>query len=160
MYSFTQQGMAFFISFLRCCGRFLTVLLSPGQFQTFWSPTAPCTSFNCYRVLTTKPKTHRKSLTHDSVDWRRKNVSMPCKHCILHLQSVVMQQLTLRKAAIYRRKRAFRCSTRQDGKASTERFAQHHDNCNSTAGCDRESWNENHCLFGLFFVFFYEATAQ
>lgn len=112
MYSFTQQGMAFSISFLQCCGVFLTAVLSLDQFQTFWSPTAPCTSFNCYSVLTTKPKAHRKSLTHDSVDWRKKKSGLlPCKHCILHLQSVVMKQLTLRKATNYHSKRTFKCST-------------------------------------------------
>lgn len=60
MYSFTQQGMAFSIFSLLCCGLFLTAVLSPGQFQTFWSPTAPCSSFNGYRVLTAKPKAPQK----------------------------------------------------------------------------------------------------
>ena len=92
---------------------FLTAVLSLGQFQNFWSPTAPCTSFNCNRVLTTKPKAHKKSLTHDSTDWRweKKSVPLPYKHHILHLQSVVMKQLTLGKAASYHSMGTFICST-------------------------------------------------
>lgn len=100
MYSFTQRGMAFSISFLQCCGLFLTAVLSPGQFQTFWSPTAPCTSFSRCAGANYKTWSPQKTTDPWQCGLERKNVlPLPCKHCILHLQSVVMQQLTLRKGS-------------------------------------------------------------
>ena len=42
---------------------------------------------------------------------KKKSCPLPCKHCILHLQSVVMKHLTLRKAAHYHGKGTFKCST-------------------------------------------------